>query len=192
MDVFPQLWLPIVVSSVVVFIASFLAWMVLPHHKKDVKTLPDEKALTDHLKGLNIPPGTYMWPNLAPGEDMKSEAYVARYNAGPWGSMNVLAAKPNFAMNLVLVILFYVVVSIFVGYITGLARPAGAAFIPVFRVAGAVAVLAYCAGGIPGAIFFSKPGRFMFTDFVDGVVYGLLTGVIFAWLWPSAVASLPV
>ncbi len=30
-----DLWLPIVVSAVIVFVASFLAWMVLPHHKGD-------------------------------------------------------------------------------------------------------------------------------------------------------------
>ena len=55
-----------------------------------------------------------------------------------------------------------------------------------FDVAGAAGVLAYCAGSIPGALFFGKPGRFILTDFIDGVLYGLLTGVVFAWLWPAA------
>ncbi len=44
MEILVQFWLPILASAVVVFLASSIAWMVLPHHKKDVKTLPDEKA----------------------------------------------------------------------------------------------------------------------------------------------------
>ena len=127
-----------------------------------------------------------MWPCWRSGEDMKSEEFKARYDVGPWGSINILARKPNFARNLALTFLFYIIVSIFVAYITSLARSAGEAFLPVFRVAGATAVLAYCAGSIPNAIFFGKPGRFILTDFIDGVVYGLLTGAVFALLWPAA------
>jgi hypothetical protein len=100
--------------------------------------------------------------------------------------MNIVGSKPNFARNLILTFVFYVIVGLFVGYITANARAAGAAFLPVFQVAGATGVLAYCAGSIPNAIFFGKPARFVFTEFVDGVVYGLLTGVVFALLWPAA------
>jgi hypothetical protein len=185
-----DLWLPVLVSAVVVFIAASVVWMVLPHHKKDIRTLPDEKALTDHLRQLNLPPGTYMWPGCKSGENMKSEEFKARYNAGPWGSINILGGKPSFARNLALTFLFYIVVSIFVGYITRLASGPGEAFLAVFRVAGATAVLGYCAGGIPQAIFCGKPGRFVLTDFIDGVVYGLLTGVVFGLLWPAASISL--
>lgn len=35
MEFLTQLWLPIVVSAVIVFILSALAWTVMPHHKKD-------------------------------------------------------------------------------------------------------------------------------------------------------------
>ena len=190
MEILLQLWLPIIVSTVVVFVASSLVWMVLPHHKKDIKVLPDEKLLTEHLKQLGISPGVYMWPGCASSEEMKSEEYKARYESGPWGSLNVHAKKPNFGLNLVLVFVFYLVVSIFVGYIASLARDPGEGFRAVFRVAGATAVLGYCAGSIPGSIFFGKPGRFVLTDFIDNLVYALLTGLLFGWLWPAA--SMPV
>jgi len=180
-----QLCLPVVLSAIGVFIASFLAWMVLPHHKQDVRVLPDEKAWIARLKELKVSPGIYMWPNCQSPEDMKSEEYKARFNAGPWGSLNILPGKPNFARNLILVFLFYVVVSVFVAYITGHARAAGAAFAAVFQVAGSAAILGYCAGQIPSAIFFGKPGRFVLTDLIDGVAYGLITGLIFACLWPA-------
>ena len=40
----PELWLPILVATVLVFVASNLVWMVLPHHKSDARRLPDEAA----------------------------------------------------------------------------------------------------------------------------------------------------
>ena len=94
--------------------------------------------------------------------------------------------RPNFPRNLVLTFLFYIVVGIFVGYITTLARAPGATFLEVFRVAGATAILGYCAGSIPGAIFMGTPRRFVLTGLIDGTVYGLLTAVTFALLWPAA------
>ncbi len=189
MDVF-ALWMPILVAAVVVFIASFLAWMVLPHHKADIKPLPDEQALAEQLARLELAPGLYMWPNCAAGEDMKSAEFKQRYERGPWGSLNVLPAKPNFARNLLLTFIVYLVISIFVGYLGSLACPAGSEFARVFRVTGAAAILGYCMGALPGALFLGKPTRFILTDLVDGVAYGLLTGLVFALLWPAAPALL--
>lgn len=180
-----SLWMPIVVSAVVVFVVSAVVWMVLPHHKKDIRSLPDERRMIEFLETQSIPPGTYMWPNC--GEDgPNSEAFRARYAAGPWGTINILAAQPNFGRNLLLTFLFYVVVGVFVAYVSAQARVAGASFAEVFRVAGTVAIVAYCFASIPGAIFMGKPTRFMVTEFLDGLAYGLITGLIFAWLWPSA------
>ena len=89
--------------------------------------------------------------------------------------------------NLVLSFIFYVVVSIFVGYLTGLARPLGAEFVEVFRVAGVAAILGYAMGSIPHSIWFRHTLRSTMTDLGDAVVYGLATAAIFAWLWPAPV-----
>ncbi len=182
-----ELWAPILVSAIVVFVASSLAWMLLPHHKADIKPLPDETSLTDHLGGLNLAPGLYMWPNCTSKAEMSSAEFKERYTKGPWGSLNVLAAKPSFVKNLVQVFIVYLLISVFTGYLTSLSTPAaGGEFLGVFRVAGAAAVMGYCLGALPGAFFMGKPRRFIITDLVDGVVYGLLTGLVFALLWPGA------
>ncbi|MHC4993324.1 MAG: hypothetical protein ACYTGC_20345, partial [Planctomycetota bacterium] len=181
-----DLWLPVLLASVFVFVASFIAWMVLPHHKADVRKLPGEEAFLAHLKTLGVSPGTYMWPGCENPAEMKSDSYKQRYKNGPWGSMIVVGKQPNFGLNLVLTFVFYIVVSIFVGYLTSLARSAGADYLEVFRVAGAAAVLGYCAGGIPHSIFFGRPLRFVLTELVDAFVYGLITAGTFAWLWPAA------
>ncbi len=182
-----QLWLPILVSSLAVFFISSIIWMVLPHHKADIKVLPDEKMFAERITPLNIPPGTYMWPNCGSGEGPSSPEFKSRMESGPWGSLNVIGKKPSFAFNLVAVFSVYVVVGVFVAYITSQSRGAGAAFGEVFQVAGATAMLGYGMGGLPGAIFFSKPCRFVMTEFLDSVVYALATAATFAWLWPSVI-----
>ena len=51
-----SLWLSIFLASFLVFIASAIIWTVMPHHKSDFKSLPDEtaarKALTPHILAL--------------------------------------------------------------------------------------------------------------------------------------------
>jgi hypothetical protein len=180
-----QLWLPIIVSAVLVFIASSLAWMVLPHHKKDIQKLPDEAALTSKIRELDVPPGQYMWPNCADHVEMKSDEYKARFNEGPWGSM-IISGKPNFGQNLLLCFLFYVVVGVFVAYISVNAREAGAAYLSVYQIAGASAFMAYALGGIPQAIFFSHPKRSIVANTADAFVYAMLTAGAFAGFWPGA------
>lgn len=175
-----ELWMPIVVSAVVVWITSAIVWMALPHHKKDIKTLPDADTIPNLTRDLK--PGVYLWPNC----EQNSEEFKKRFNEGPWGSMTVLPGKPNMLRNMAGVFLVYVVIGVFVAYVTGLAREPGAEFLEVFRVAGAVALASYCLGWMPNALFFGKPGRFWLTDLADCVVYALITGVVFALLWPDA------
>ena len=57
-----SLWLPILVSGVALFFASWAAWMLLPHHKPEWKGLPNEDAVMDTLRSANVPPGQYMFP----------------------------------------------------------------------------------------------------------------------------------
>ena len=128
---------------------------------------------------------------MFPGCDsssMKTEEGKARYAAGPWGMLSVQAGPPNFGRNLGTVFVFYLVVGVFVAYLAGLALGAGAEFVQVLRVAGAAAMASYCLGAIPGGIFFGRSTRAMAMDIIDGLVYALLTGVVFALLWPAAEA----
>ena len=51
------LWLPIVVSAVIVFLASWIVHMFLPYHHSDFAKLPQEDAVLDALRTLNVPAG---------------------------------------------------------------------------------------------------------------------------------------
>ncbi len=57
-----SLWLPIIASAVVVFVAGSVVWMFMPWHKTEWKKTPDEEATRAVLKGC--PPGMYTVPNL--------------------------------------------------------------------------------------------------------------------------------
>jgi len=189
-----SLWLPIVVSAVVVFVASFLAWSVLPHHKPDLRPLAREQEdqLLGWVQSADVKPGMYMFPGCADGKQMKDPEFRRRWEAGPWGTLNLLRSKPSFSRNLICVFVFYLVVGILVAYVGGLGVKAGASFTDVFQVTGTAAVMAYALGFIPHGIFFGRSCRSMFFDVVDGVVYGLLTGAVFGWLWPAAEVVAPV
>lgn len=187
MSAITDLWLPILVSGVGVFFASFLAWMVLPHHKGDFKQFKSEGAVLDALRPQGLAPGTYIYPDCQ-GPAMKTEEGKQRYAAGPWGVILVHGGPANFGRNLVLVFAFYVVVSVLVAYVARLALPDGASFMNVFRIAGTAGAMAYALGGIPNAIFFGRTGRSIAMDTLDGVAFGLLTGAIFGWFWPGTAA----
>ncbi len=58
-----SLWLPIVLSAVVVFIASSLIGIVVKYHDSEWKKLPDEEVARTALRGAS--PGQYAVPHAA-------------------------------------------------------------------------------------------------------------------------------
>jgi hypothetical protein len=57
------LWLPILVSAVIIFFASFIMHMVLTYHRSDYRKLPDEERVTDALRSAGVTRGpAYFFP----------------------------------------------------------------------------------------------------------------------------------
>ena len=56
----------------------------------------------------------------------------------------------------------------------------------MFRVAGTTAFIAYAAGVWPQSIWYSRPWSTTLKFTLDGLIYGLLTGGTFGWLWHTA------
>jgi len=76
------LWLPIVLSAVIVFVASSIMHMVLPYHKSDYQKLPDEDKVMPVLRSAGLKRGLYVFP-FTTHKDMKSPAMIEKYNQGP-------------------------------------------------------------------------------------------------------------
>src|ERR1700730_15487 len=87
-----SLWLPILLSSVVVFVVSSIIHMASPWHKGDYPRIPREDEVMAALRPLAIPPGGYMVPRPSSHEDMRSPAFIERMKAGP---VLMLQVMPN-------------------------------------------------------------------------------------------------
>ncbi len=187
-----SLLIPIVVATVAVFILSFVFWVLIARwHQPDVQFCPEQEGLLKALKDLGIKPGNYMFPNCADLKDWKSDEFKALCEAGPWGTLNLWPSKSNMGKNLALTFVAFLITTLFVGYITSLAHAPGAGFLEVFRVSATAAMAVYVLGGLSNAIWFGKPMRFIITDSVDGVIYALVTGAVFGFLWPALSTGAP-
>jgi len=178
------LWLPILLSSIAVFFASFLAWVVIGHHVPDWREIPEEGKVVDFIRAQGMRPGQYVFPMARSKEAMADPEKQQRMTSGPWGTLNVWSHQVNMGSNLLKSFTFYLVTSFFVGYLGTLALDAGATFSKVFQVTGTAGILAYAFGHVPNSIWFGTHRRPMLMDILDGVCFGLLTGLIFAAFWP--------
>ena len=185
MSILGALWLPIVLSAVLVFVVSSIIHMVLKYHSRDYARLPNEEAVRAALRAGNPEPRQYVIPYCADMKEMESPEMRQKYIEGPVGVL--YARRPGVpAMGPLLLqwFLFSLVISFFVAYLAAHTLEPGASYLDVFRVVGTTAFLAYAAGQIPAAIWMGKPWGVAGKDVLDGLVYGLVTAGTFGWLWP--------
>jgi hypothetical protein len=178
------LWLPIVLSAVIVFIASFIMHMLLPYHQSDCHQLPDEDKLLTTLRGAGLKRGLYMFPHSTPKE-MKSPAMQEKFKQGPVGMMTVVpSGPPAMPKFLGLWFVYCLVIGFFVAYLTGRTLAPGTPYLAVHRVAGCSAFMAYGLGQLSNGIWKGQPWGMTIKEVIDGLIYGALTGGTFGWLWP--------
>ncbi len=111
-----QLWLPILLSGVALFFASFLSWMILQLHKNDWRKLPCEDEFLSSVRGLNIPAGSYMFPGCNTQTEMQSAEFKQKFERGPVGIMTVFS-KVNMGRNLGLTFAYFLAVSFCLAYL---------------------------------------------------------------------------
>lgn len=179
------LWLPILLSAVIVFVVSSIIHMVLPWHKNDYSTLADEENVRAAIGPLAIPPGDYMIPRPSSTADLKSPAFLEKMNKGPVMFFTVLPNGPtSMGRNLVLWFLNSVVIGIFGAYVTGRALGPGTDYLQVFRFVSTVTFLGYAVALWQMSIWYRRSWWITFKVTVDGLIYALLTAGTFGWLWP--------
>jgi hypothetical protein len=179
------LWLPILLSSVIVFVASSLIHMVLPWHKSDYPKLPNEDQVMNALRPFGIPPGDYVMPRPAGQQGMRSPEFIEKMKKGPVVMMTVLPNGPTgMAKNLTQWFVFCLVIGVFAAYVSGRALPPGSPYLAVFRFAGVAAFLGYAGALWPMSIWFRRAWMTTIKATIDGLIYALLTAGTFGWLWP--------
>ena len=181
----PSLWLPILLSAVFVFLASWLIHMLVPYHRSDYGKVPTEDAVQDALGKFNIPPGDYMIPCACGPEGMNSPDFQAKFKKGPVVMMTVCRPGPmNMGSSLAQWFVYLLLVGMFAAYITGRALRPGAEYLEVFRFAGCTAFLSYSIALWQDSIWYKRKWSTTIKNTFDGLIYGLLTAGTFGWLWP--------
>src|SRR3989442_10899901 len=179
------LWLPILVSAVLVFVASSVIHMASPWHKSDYPKVPNEDRVMDLLRPLAIPPGDYMIPRPSGRAEMRSPEFAEKIKKGPVMMLTVWPSGPmSMGRNLVLWFLYAVVVGVFAAYVAGHALLPTASFRQVFRFTGITAFIGYTLALWQMSIWYRRAWITTVKATVDGLFYGLLTAGTFPWLWP--------
>jgi hypothetical protein len=190
MGMLPQLWLPILLSAVILFFASSIIWMALPIHKKDYgDPRAKQGPLLDAIRASGLTPGQYFMPFDFNGKD-KSPEVAELVKRGPNVMLLIMPARPNMGKMLGLWFVNLLLITTFVAYLAGHAGlPAGAEYLSVFRVVGTAALLGHCGNALTQIIWQAHPWHTLPGKLFDGVTYALLTAGTFAWLWPKAAAA---
>ena len=179
------LWLPIVLSAIIVFIASSIMHNVLKYHQSDYRKLPEEDKVLETLRGAGLTRGLYIFPHCLSHKDMKTPAMLEKYKLGPVGTMTVFpSGEVRIGKFLGLWFGYLLIIGIFVAYLVAHTVPFGANYRAVFRVVGTTAFLAYGLGQLSNGIWKGESWGAVMKEVVDGLVYGLLTAGTFGWLWP--------
>jgi hypothetical protein len=180
-----SLWLPIVLSAALVFVASFLVHMLLGWHKGDYPPLPDEKRFADAVRPLAIPPGDYMVPRPGSMAEMRSPEFLEKRKAGPVMVITVFpTGEVGMGRNLAMWFVYSLVVSLFAAYVTARAVGPGTDYLQVFRFAGTVAFVGYTLALWQMSIWYRRQWRTTIVSTLDGLIYAGLTAGVFGWLWP--------
>jgi hypothetical protein len=179
------LWLPILLSSVIVFVVSSIIHMASPWHKNDYPKMPNEDKVMEALRPLAIPPGDYMVPRPSNSQEMRSPEFAEKRKRGP---VMVVTVMPNGGApmwpNLLLWFVYLAVVGVFAAYISGRALPVGTSYRQVFRFAGTTAFMGYSVAIWQMSIWYRRAWSTTIKATVDGLIYALLTAGTFGWLWP--------
>lgn len=187
MDFIVQMWIPIVASGAAVWFYSFFSWAMSPIHKGDFVNLtgPKNRDVMDFIARSGLKPGNYGYGLFADHKEANKPENKARWGAEPMGQFSVWA-RPNMGANMAFTFLFYCLVSVFVAYLGHETLGGAATFGRKFQICGTAGVLAYSFAFVPGSIWFQAGRNSIISHVFDGVMQGLITGAMFAWLWRAA------
>ena len=184
---FGSLWIPVVVSTVVVFLLSSIVHMALKYHQADYKALPNEEAVRDALGKGSLAPGLYMLPHCGSMKAMEEPANKAKFEKGPVGNIAIIPnGPPAMGKYLGQWFAYCFLMSFVCGYLARHTLQPGAAGLLVMQITGTVAFVGYGFTNIIDSIWKGQPWSNTGRSLLDGLIYAVATGGTFWVLWPKA------
>lgn len=179
------LWLPILLSAVAVFFVSSLIHMMSPWHKTDYPKLANEDALADAVRPLNLPPGDYLLPRPTGAAEMKSAEFREKVSRGPNLIITVIKNGPRpMGKYLAGWFVYILVVTIFAAYVGGCLAGTGDRHDAIHGV-GIIAFIGYSLALWQMSIWYHRKWSTTIKANLDGIIYAVVTFLIFASLWPK-------
>lgn len=180
-----SLWMPILLSAVLVFVLSSIIHMLTPFHKGDYGKVPEEDKVMEALRPFNLPPGDYMMPRPSSTKDMSSPEFLEKRRKGPVVMFTVFpGGEVGMGKQLAGWFLYSIVVGIFAAYLASRTVPVGAHYLLVFRIVGTTAFMGYALALWQSSIWYRRALGTTIRLNIDGLVYACVTAGTFGWLWP--------
>jgi hypothetical protein len=178
------LWLPILLSAVIVFIASSIMHTVLPYHRSDYRKLPDEDTVVAALRSAGLTRGLYNFPHCT-HKEMKTPAVQEKFKQGPVGFLTIFPSGPvNMSKFMAQWFVYCLLMAFFVAYLAAHTVAHGTPYLAVFRVVGTAAFIGFGLSTLSNGIWKGQTWSMTFKEVFDGLIYALLTAGTFGWLWP--------
>lgn len=185
MSALASLWLPILLSAVVVFIISSLVHMVLNWHAADYGNFDNEDAIRDAIRASGAGPGRYVIPRCKEMKDMGTPEMRKKYEEGPVGHVTLLRnGMPNMGKYLGAWFLLCLLVSATAAFLAVKAHPVDPAWrLAAAKLIGAIAFVGYGFGTLQESIWMGRPLAATAKYLVDAALYALGTAAVFYFLW---------
>ena len=187
MTPFTSLLLPIAVAAIAVFILTSVIHMAMPWHKSDYGRVPDDDAVLDALRPLNIPPGDYMVPSPYATGGGRNPEFTANHHRGPNVLMTIRHGETmKMGKYMGQWFLFTLLIAGIAGCVTGSIVKPGGDDHAIFHYASIVTFCSYTLGAWPLSIWYHRKWSTTLKGAFDALIYGVATGLVFAWMWPKA------
>jgi hypothetical protein len=175
------LWQPILLAAVLTFIAGSVIWMFMPWHKSDWSKVSDEEGARNALRGLA--PGQYNLPHCNDMAEFNNPEMRQKFKEGPLAFITITpTGLPVMGPKLGMMFGYNLLVAIVCAYFVSRTALPDADYLAIFRIAGAVAFVAYGMAYVQESIWFGRPWSGTIKTFFDALIYSLLTGGAFGWL----------
>lgn len=186
MNTLLALWLPILLSAVVVFVISCLVHMVLKWHASDYNGFANENDVRAAINAGKPTSGRYVIPFCKDMKEMGSADMQQKYREGPVGHIMLGATgMPSIGKFMSQWFVWVLVVSTVSAYLA--ARLCGLdhshAHIAA-KLVGAVTFIAHGFGTVTESIWGLRPWSSSIKYLLDAALYGLGAGLVILWLWP--------
>ena len=184
-----QLLVPLLVSSVIVFLVSSAIHMLSPWHKGDYPAMHNEAAVMDALRPLAIPPGDYFFPRATSRAEMGSPEFAERLKRGPVVLMTVMPnGMMSMARNLTGWFIYIVVVTGVAAHVAAVGLRPQSHSPYIFHEVALVSFVGYALALWQMSIWYRRAWSTTIKATVDAAIYAAITGAVFVWWWPRWIA----